>query len=76
MNINAIMNIAYLKELEKTKFNIGFLTKDFKLKNTDKNFDILIHKGAFGIEPCAYILGNDAIKIVDKLLKVIKEVRK
>jgi predicted fused transcriptional regulator/phosphomethylpyrimidine kinase len=76
LNINAIMNIAYLKELEKTKFNIGFLTKDFKLKNTNKNFDILIHKGDFGIEPCAYILGNDAIEIADKLLKVIKEVRK
>ncbi len=75
LNINAIMNIAYLKEFEKTKFNIGFLTKDFKLKNTDKNFDILIHKGDFGIEPCAYILGNDAIEVSKKLLKLSDEVK-
>ena len=59
-----------------TKFIIGLLTKDFKLKNTDENFDILIHKGDFGIEPCAYILGNDAIEVADKLLKIIKEIRK
>ena len=76
LNINAIMNIAYIKDLEKIKLNIGFLSKDFKLKNTNKNFDILVHKGDFGIEPCAYILGNDAIEVTDKLLKIIKEVKK
>lgn len=76
LNINAIMNIAYIKELEKIRLNIGFLTKDYKLKNTNKNFDILIHKGDFGIEPCAYILGINAIEVTDKLLKIIKEVKK
>jgi predicted fused transcriptional regulator/phosphomethylpyrimidine kinase len=75
LNINAIMNIAYIKKLEKTKFNTGFLTKDFNIHNTDKKFDILIHKGDFGIEPCAYILGNDAIEVSKKLLKLSDEVK-
>ena len=76
LNINAIMNIAFIKELEKIKLSIGFLTKDFKLKNKNKYFDILIHKGDFGIEPCAYILGNDAVDVTIKLLKIIKKVRR
>jgi hypothetical protein len=76
LDANAIMNIAYTKEIEKTKFKTGFLTKDFKLKDANKNFDILIHKGDFGIEPCAYILGKDAIEVTDKLLKILEEVKK
>jgi len=76
LNANAIMNIAYIKEIEKTKFKTSFLTKDFKLKNANKYFDILIHKGDFGIEPCAYILGKDAIEVTDKLLKIAEEVKK
>ena len=40
LNSNAIMNIAYTKQIEKTRFKVGFLSKDFKLKNTNKNFDV------------------------------------
>lgn len=76
LNSYAIMNIAYKKNIEKTKFKVGLLSKNFKLKNTNKNFDILIHKGDFGIEPCAYILGKDATEVANKLLKIVKEVRK
>jgi XRE family transcriptional regulator, thiamine biosynthesis regulator len=75
LDSNAIMNIAYTEEIEKTKFKTGFLTKDFKLKESGKNFDILIHKGDFGIEPCAYILGKDAVDVTDKLLKIVKEAK-
>lgn len=75
LNSDAIMNIAYIKQIEKTKYKVGFLSKDFKLKNTNKNFDILIHKGDFGIEPCTYILGKDAAEVADKFLKIIEEVK-
>jgi XRE family transcriptional regulator, thiamine biosynthesis regulator len=70
---NAIMNIAYNKEIEKTNFKIGFLTKIFQLKEPGKDFDILIHKGDFGIEPCAYLLGKDAVDVTNKLLNLVGE---
>ncbi len=70
----AIMNIAYSKKLEDTKYKIGFLNKDFSLKKPSKDYDILLHKGDFGIEPCAYILGKDAVEISNKLLEIIGEI--
>jgi len=73
LDFKAIMNIAYSKEIEKTNLAIGFLTKDFELKNSKKKYDLLIHKGDFGIEPCAYILGNDAVDVTNKLLKIVGE---
>jgi len=75
LNANAIMNIAYTKEIEKTSFKTGFLTKDFKLKDANKNFDILVHKGDFGIEPCAYILGKDAVDVANKVLEIKEEIK-
>lgn len=74
LDSNAIMNVSYNKKIEKTSFKTAFLTKDFKLKESKKGFDILIHKGDFGIEPCAYILGKDAVDVSNKLLKIIHEV--
>ena len=70
INVGAIMNIAYVEKLENIGFNIGYLTKDFKMKNADKQVDVLLHKGDFGIEPCAYILGKDAVDVVNKVLKI------
>ena len=70
----AIMNIAYNKNLDKTNFKIGFLTKDFDLRKSNSGYDILVHKGDFGIEPCAYILGNDALDVSNKLLKILGEI--
>jgi predicted fused transcriptional regulator/phosphomethylpyrimidine kinase len=74
IDINAIMNIAYVKNLENTGFIIDNLTKDFKLGNDLKKVDILLHKGDFGIEPCAYVLGNDAIDVVNKVVKIKEEI--
>lgn len=70
INVNAIMNIAFIKNVEKTNFSYSYLTKEFKLKETKKNVDILLHKGDFGIEPCAYVLGKDAVDVVDKVIKI------
>jgi len=71
---NAIMNIAYDDKIEKTELSVGFFTKDFKIKESKKCFDVLLHQGDFGIEPCAYILGDDAIDVAEKLLKIVGEI--
>ena len=75
IDVNAIMNVAYIKNLEKTNFSYTYLTKDFKLENNKKNVDILLHKGDFGIEPCAYVLGKDAMNVVNKVLKIKEEIK-
>jgi len=72
IDANAIMNIAYNEDILKTNFNVGFLSKNFRLIDENKQFDILIHKGDFGIEPCAYVLGKDAVDVSKKILRVIK----
>ena len=68
--VNAIMNIAYVEHLKKTGFNYGYLTKDFKLKEKNNHFDILFHEGDFGIEPCAYIIGKNAVEVANKVIKI------
>jgi len=54
--INAIINIKYSKDIEKSL--------------RSKTSDIIIDKGGFGIEPCIYILGKDAIDVVNKAIKI------
>jgi predicted fused transcriptional regulator/phosphomethylpyrimidine kinase/predicted XRE-type DNA-binding protein len=70
IDVNAIMNIAYIKDAKKTGFKFNYLTKDFKLNNNNE-VDLLLHKGDFGIEPCTYILGKDAVDVSKKFLKII-----
>lgn len=70
ISVNAIMNIAYIKNLEKTGFRYSYLTKGFKLEDNKKKVDVLLHRGDFGIEPCAYILGKDAVDVVNKVIKI------
>lgn len=75
IDINAIMNVAFIKNIEKTSFSYSTLSKDFKFEDGKKNVDILLHKGDFGIEPCAYILGIDAIDVVNKVIKLNEELK-
>lgn len=75
INANAIMNVAFIQNIKKTDFRVGYLTKNFKLKNGQKNIDILLHEGDFGIEPCAYVLGNDAVDVATKLMKIKEEIK-
>jgi predicted fused transcriptional regulator/phosphomethylpyrimidine kinase len=70
MDVNSIMNISYIKNMDKTGFNYGYLSKDFKLKNNEKNVDILLHKGDFGIEPCSYVIGKNAVDVANKVIKI------
>lgn len=74
-DINAIMNVAYFENFDRLDFKIGYLTKDFKLKEKGNQFDILLHKGDFGIEPCAYILGKNAVDVANKILKIREEIK-
>lgn len=75
IDVNAIMNIAYIEDVLKNNFNYSYLTKDFKLQDNKNNVDVLLHKGDFGIEPCAYILGRDAVDVVNKVIKIKGEIK-
>ena len=75
LKINAIMNIAYINQIKKLDFKIGELSKEYKLKNSNQQFDILLHNGDFGIEPCSYILGKNATDVVNKILKIKEEIK-
>jgi len=75
IGVKAIMNIAFINDIKKTSLNFDFLTKDYKIKDSKKPVDILLHKGDFGIEPCAYILGKDAVDVVNKVIKLMEELK-
>ena len=75
LDVNAIMNISYSEGIKKSGFQYSSLTKDFKLKDNKKNIDILLHEGDFGIEPCAYILGKDAVDVAKKIIKIKGEIK-
>jgi predicted fused transcriptional regulator/phosphomethylpyrimidine kinase len=71
LDTNAIMNIAYIRDLVSKNFSVSYLTKEYKLIDDNDQVDILFHKGDFGIEPCAYILGKDAVDVSKKVLRLI-----
>jgi len=75
IDINGIMNVAFVKNLEKTSFSYGYLSKDFKFKDGKNDVDILLHKGDFGIEPCSYILGKNAVDVANMLIKLSEELK-
>ena len=75
IDVNAIMNLAYIKDIDKTGLGYNYLTKDFKFKDSKKKVDVLLHKGDFGLEPCAYVLGNDAIEVVKKVIRIKEEIK-
>jgi len=70
LDTKAIMNIAFIKDIKKTGFSFGYLTKDFKLEDCKKDVDILLHRGDFGIEPCSYVIGKDAVDVINKIIKI------
>lgn len=72
--ITAIMNIARIEKFENTGFKVSNLSKDFRVDDKLENVDILVHPGDFGIEPCAYVLGEDAVDVSNKILKIVKKV--
>jgi len=73
IKVNAMMNLAYHEEISKTSFKLGYLTKDFKFEKRQTTPDILVHKGDFGLEPCVYVLGENAVEVVNKVLRIKEE---
>jgi predicted fused transcriptional regulator/phosphomethylpyrimidine kinase len=74
-HINAIMNLAYINNIDKTKFNFTYLPKDFNINKKINDIDILLHKGDYGIEPCTYVLGSNAVDIANKVLKILENIK-
>jgi len=75
IHIRAIMNIAFIKNPQRTDLKYSFLTKDYKLNTHIKKVDILLHKGDFGIEPCTYVIGKNAVDVAKKILKIKEEIK-
>ena len=71
LNIKSIMNIAFIDDIDKYGFHYSYLTNDFKLNLEKEKIDILLHKGDFGIEPCAYIVGENAVDVAKKLIRLL-----
>lgn len=71
LDVNAIMNIAYIRDLGSKNFILSYLTKEYRLIDDKDQVDILLHKGDFGIEPCAYVLGKDAVDVSKKVLRLV-----
>jgi len=75
LDVYAIMNIAYVKNRTYKDFSIGYLTREYDLKKEYASVDILLHDGDFGIEPCSYVLGKNAIDVAKKVIKIGEETK-
>jgi len=74
--VNAIMNLAYPKQLTKLKtLTTSKLTKEYLLETCAYQPDLLLHPGSFGIEPCAYLIGKDANEVAEKLHLILEEMK-
>lgn len=62
----AVINIRYTEEIRSLfkKTGLSFTS------SPDEPADVLIDEGGFGIEPCAYIFGKDAVDAALKIQKV------
>lgn len=75
LNVNSIMNIAYVRNSSFNDISIGYLTKEYELEKKYKSVDILLHNGDFGIEPCAYVIGENAVDVAKKVLKIVEKIK-
>ena len=62
----AVINIKYTEEILSYCEALGFSCTH----SAKEPADVLIDEGSFGIEPCAYIFGKDAVDAAFKVLKV------
>ncbi|MHC1604489.1 MAG: thiamine-phosphate synthase family protein [Candidatus Methanofastidiosia archaeon] len=81
--ICAVMNIKYFKNMERIIAELGFKTKILERKGNnliiekiDKGTDCMIDRGGFGIEPCVYVVGKDAIDISRKAVQISKVLKR
>ena len=73
--IYAIMNIKFsqnvLNKIIRARLKYHYLHEKYALHTRQKEFDAVIHKGSFGIEPCCYLVGKTAEEVSKKCLRLI-----
>ena len=73
--IKSVINIKFSKEImkkiRKQKLKFDFFGNNYKLKGKNSDFDALIHRGSFGIEPATYVFGENAVEAVKKCLNIL-----
>ncbi len=62
----AVINIKYTEEIRSLFEKIGYTTTT----SQDIPANVLIDEGGFGIEPCAYVFGKDAVDAAFKVLRI------
>ncbi|MBS3135716.1 hypothetical protein J4401_02035 [Candidatus Woesearchaeota archaeon] len=71
-NIRSVVNIKYnnqiLKIAKEKKISCLFLNNDYGMIGKERKFDILIHKGSFGLEPASYVFGSTPEEAVKKCM--------
>lgn len=80
-NIRSLMNISYnegiLDACKTLRFKEKLLLREdgnLIIGILDQDDDILIDEGAFGIEPCIYIVGRDALNVARKAIEINRKI--
>lgn len=80
--VRAVMNIKFDENIEKSLKKLKFKSIEFDRKKgelldlvrTIDDQEIIIDRGDFGIEPCTYILGHNALDVVNKAETLAREI--
>jgi len=68
-NKKAVVNICYSEDIRTAITKCGFT---FSL-SPDTPADVLVDEGGFGIEPCAYVFGHDAVDAALRVQKITEQ---
>lgn len=72
-----VMNIRYDKAMQKRIASSGHRSTEMHddFICPEGSWDILVHKGSFGIEPATYIFGKDPEEVIRKLKRLMRRKR-
>src|SRR3989339_752262 len=74
-NLSSVMNVRYdsaiPKKARQHQLIAQVMSNKFILSGGRECPDIAFHKGAFGIEPCSYLLGNTASEVISRCLMLL-----
>jgi len=74
-DVSSIMNLAYFNNFSSEDLSIEYLTKNYDLPKKYTSADVLFHDGDFGIEPCSYVIGKDAVDVAKKVIKIVEKIK-
>lgn len=69
--MNVTFNVNVYSRLKDRGYTICYFKENYSLPNIKKRFDVLVHKGGFGIEPTLYIVGRDSRDVVEKVVGLL-----